>query len=437
MRGLVLVCVLTACNDPGLLLEVHAAGDAPMASVEVMIADDIHGGGMGMPPKQSPKSAGKVYEVLDTTTAEVSDGTAKVLLQAGAIDAIPGLLVVGKDASGGINGYAVITDPNSSDGLIHIRHTKSDEIVVHLDPVTQMPLAQVRMPSQTDRLARWSQDGDANDGRCIGIIHPDGRGEFFGPEDDTDCDAADPECDDTWFLHTASAGSCPTTMPPTNDDTMDACRIGTTLGCTDNVTQGSDCTATPSSVCVPAEVCTSCPDLDPGCLAGLTTDNQSTRIDCTIFVTNADPPALCTTLGEPALISLHGFIGVSSVCAGVPGLLTDISTSSMPMSTVPLSSTTAMLGFTCAPQGVQGVNMAVIGNSDQVDPAKMPTDGALVVRVNEDGTATGGHVLALPFHAHLDSVDGCPTTGSIVCTVEDGVAASNGEADPIWHCAGN
>ena len=157
MRGLALVCVLAcACNDPGLLLEVHASDGAAIASVEVMIPDDVHGGGMGMPPKQSAKTAGKVYEVIDTTAADVSDGTAKVLLQAGSIDAVPALLVVGKDASGAINGYALITDPSSSDGLIHVRHTASDEsapyVAVTQKIACQFAVARMKPPSVGARI---------------------------------------------------------------------------------------------------------------------------------------------------------------------------------------------------------------------------------------------------------------------------------------------
>lgn len=440
MRGLVLVCVLAACNDPGLLLEVHASDGAAMASVEVMIPDDVHGGGMGMPPQQSGKTGGKVYEVIETTQADVSDGTAKVLLQAGSIDAVPALLVLGKDASGGVTGYALITDPNSSDGLIHVRHTASDEIVVHLDPIAEVPIAQLHQSADADRLVRWDKQGDAGDGRCIGIIHGSGKGDFFGPEGDRDCDAADPECDDTWFLKNEGPGVCPTQTPPPNDDTMDACRIGSTLGCTDNVTEGTDCTTTPSSVCTSLAVCTQCSDLDPDCITSLASDQHATHVECTIdILDDASAPAMCANTGDRALIDMNGIIGPNSLCAGVPGLITDVSNVGTPMPTVPLLSSTAMLTFTCAEQGMQGINVTLMGASDHIDPTKMETPGVLVFRVNGDGSAVTGHVLALPFRAYYEPVTGneCPTTTpAIRCTLVDGLDGS-GNADPLWNCAGS
>lgn len=445
MRGLVLVCVLTACNDPGLLLEVHAAGDAPMASVEVMIPDDVHGGGMGMPPKQSAKTGGKVYEVVDTTAADVSDGTAKVLLQAGSIDAVPALLVVGKDANGGINGYALITDPNSSDGLIHVRHTTSDEIIVHLDPVAQMPIAQARMPAQTDRLARWGRGGDSNDGRCIGILHPDGKGDFFGPKDDTDCDAADPECDDSWYFKSSGAGACATQEPPTNDDTMDACRIGMTPGCTDNDPTSGECTVVPESVCVPVTVCEECDDpIDMACLeqASPAMNEKTTLIDCTIYVntTVASAPTLCPQTGASTTLSLHGFIGPGLSCAAVPGFLPQLGNTTTPVPNTPLAGTTDSLAFSCPQTDTQGIDVALRGPSDEVLDPMMPTNGALVFSVRDSNTAVAVHTLALQFVAHFVATpDGtCPPEPTMTCSVVPGtVNGGDPYMDEMWHCAGN
>jgi hypothetical protein len=446
MRGLALVCVLAcACNDPGLLLEVHASDGAAIASVEVMIPDDVHGGGMGMPPKQSAKTAGKVYEVIDTTAADVSDGTAKVLLQAGSVDAVPALLVVGKDAGGAINGYALITDPNSSDGLIHVRHTQSDEIVVHLEPVAQMPIAQARMPAQTDRLARWSRSGDSNDGGCIGILHADGRGDFFGPKDDTDCDGADPECDDTWFLKSAGAGACGTQEPPANDDTMDACRIGMTPGCTDNDPTSGECTVTPASVCVPVTVCEECDDpIDMACLeqASPAMNEKTTLIDCTLYVNtaNAATPTLCPQTGLTTTISLHGFIGDGWSCAAVPGFIPEIGNTTMPVQVTPLAGTADQLAFACPQAITQGLDVELRGPSDQVLDPTMQTTGALVFSVRDANNTASVHALALPLIAHFVSMpDGtCPQDPTMTCSVVPGtVNGGDPYMDEMWHCAGN
>jgi hypothetical protein len=445
MRGLVLVCVLAACNDPGLLLEVHAAGDAPMASVEVMIPDNVHGGGMGMPPKQSARTGGKVYEVIDTTAAEVSDGTAKVLLQAGSIDAVPALLVVGKDGNGAINGYALITDPNSSDGLIHVRHTRSDEVVVHLDPVAQMPAVQARMPAQTDRLARWSKNGDSNDGRCIGIIHADGRGDFFGPKDDTDCDGADPECDDAWYLKSAGAGACATQEPPTNDDTMDACRIGMTPGCTDNDPTSGKCMVVPESMCVPVTICEQCDDpIDMACLdeASPAMNEKTTYIDCTIYINTsiATGATLCPATGSTSTVSLHGFIGDGWSCAAVPGFIQELGNAAAPMQTTPLAGTTDSLAFMCPQPGSQGIDVALVGVSDEITDPMMPTTGGLLFSLHDGNTTAPLHTLGLPFVAHFVAMpDGnCPADPTMTCSVVPGtVNGGDPYMDEMWHCAGS
>jgi hypothetical protein len=401
-----------------------------------MIPDDVHNNGMGMPPRQAPKTQGTNYEVVETTGADVSDGTAKILLQAGSIDAVPALLVLGHDAQGAVNGYAVITDPNSSDGLIHFRHTASDEIVVHLDPIVQMPAAQARMPAQMDRLARWSKTGDDNAGKCVGIIHADGKGDFFGPQGDKDCDAANPECDDTWFLRSTGAGKCATQTPPMDDDTLDACRIGMTLGCTDNVSSDGACAAATPGLCTPVTLCEHCPDLiNSTCIKDAVNDNKTASVQCTIFVTTESGTArLCANSATPMAADMTPYFGVGWGCVGPSGFA-DFSVGPQLMPSIPLASTTANLAFNCHQLGL---DFAISGTGDAVDTQFMPTTGTVYFGVNDIqvNTTTPAHFLALPFIATFQPTTTCPSE-NMVCQVVDGDDNGSPFFDPMWHCAGN
>jgi hypothetical protein len=438
MKRALLVIVLAACNDPGLLLEVHASSGATMTTVEVMIPDGVRMNGMGMPPMQSPKTQGTVYEVIETTAADVSDGSAKVLLQAGSIDAVPALLVLGHDASGAVNGYAVITDPSSSDGLIHFRHTASDEIVVHLDPIAQMPVAQARMPAQTDRLARWSTGGDDPAGKCVGIIHADGKGDFFGPQGDKDCDAANPECDDTWFLRSTGAGKCATQTPPANDDTMDACRIGATLGCTDNVTSDGACNVPTPGLCTPVTVCDHCTDLiNATCIKDAVNDNKTAFVECTVFYSTESGGAasLCpSNATTPTNVDLTPYVGLGWGCVGPSGWA-DFSVGPQLMPGIPLASTTDTLMFTCHQLGL---DFSIEGQGTAIDPQLMPTTGTVYFGVNDlaTNTTTPAHFLALPFVATYQQTVQCPPD-TMVCQIVDGDDNGSPFFDPMWHCAGN
>jgi hypothetical protein len=446
MRGLALVCVLAACNDPGLLLEVHAASDAAMTRVEVMIPDDIDDRGMGMPPKDSARTPGRVYEVIATTSGDVTDGTGDILLQAGSLDAVPALLVLGKDAQGAVTGYAVITDPNSSDGLIHIRHSTTDEMKVYLSPVTQVPIAEARQHAATDRLVRWDRDGDAGEGACVGIIHADGKGDFFGPDGDRDCDEAQPECDDAWFFKSSGAGLCATQDPPTNDDTLDACRIGMTPGCTDNDPGSGECAVVPESLCVPITVCEECDDpIDMACLDKVSPamNDKTPLINCTIYVdtVTAAGPTLCGGTDTTATISLHGFIGDGWSCALVPGFIPELGGTTMPVQATPLAGTANTLAFSCPQPGSQGVDVALRGPADAVNDMTMKTSGALVFTVHDTNSAAKVHSLALPFVAHFAATpEGtCPTLEpTMTCSVIPGtVNGGDPYMDEMWHCAGN
>jgi hypothetical protein len=444
MRGVVLACVLAACGgDTGLLLDIDANG---VASVDVFVARAKTASRMGMPPANTTKpTLGDVYAVIEHTTVDVgTDGRARILLQRGDLSDVPALLVIGYDANHAPIGDAVITDPS---GSITLPVTKENRLVVELDPAMPMLLANARTPAgnSTTRIARWSassRGGDDSNGSCIAVLH-DGdnqtvAGTFFGPDGDTDCDNAQPECDDAWFLRTKDAGLCGTTVSPPLDDTMDACRIGDTAACKDGVANANAaCVAEVPGRCMPSKVCEQCAsDLDPNCVGQQLTDPNTPHISCTIAIrteTGADP-TICA--GASTSVTMDSQFGPGYFCGGSAGFADlQMPQIAMGQDLQLASSPDAKLTFGCHAGSTQFALAVTDPNVSPIDPAKLDTQGLLVFTVAAPNNIPPPRLLVLPITvSYLDMGTGPCAQPGMTCYFDP--ADSTGGFDTLWHCAG-
>jgi hypothetical protein len=424
-----LLALLAACSQSGLTLEVHGAKGAPITKVEVFVPDAVHMGGMGMPPAQSPKTRGEVYAVIANATANASGNTATILLQPGTIDQVPALLVLGYDANHDAVGYAVVTDPK---GPIKLQHSSSSEIVVDLDPISEVTVKDTRTMAPAPRIARWSaQAVDDNTGPCVAVIHADGTGVFFGPADDKDCDAAAPECDDTWYLHTVGAGKCATQMASTLDNTQDACRIGDTKGCTDNVSKDGTCIAQDPAICTPVTLCEQCQSvIDDSCIASAVSDAKTMSIQCTAYVGGGSGGQAVWCPGRSATVDMTPEFGVGATCNGVSGFAGYVNNATL--GTLTMTSTTDMITFACHGQTTQFVFTAT---GDGLDPQLQPTSGTIVFGVAANPATSASRLLAMPFTVSYQTVTLCPVDG-FSCDFVPGDDNGAPFDDPMWHCAG-
>lgn len=448
MRVLALVCVLAACGDSGLLLDVNP-GSSDVKFVEVFVAKQRQGDYMGMPPANSPMAtSGDVFEVAETVKTPLDgDGRARILLKPGSIDQVPALLVVGYDANHAAIRYAIVEDPK---GPIMLRHTQADTIVVMLDPVKQTPVGMARMPAgATPRLVRWSADkmGDDLNGPCIGVIADDGgqgvKGTFFGPRDDLDCDNATPECDDNWYLKVEGAGHCVSDMIA-NDPFMGACRLGTTAGCVDNNPNSGVCTPVQQVVCGPSAFCDSCSNRTlemTGCLADTAMSDQTARIDCQLLVQDGGngTGTLCDTKTAVIDMAALNLLGTGWACNGVAGFTNYLDASNgTPLATLPINGTTAALGTQChLDTSVLSFGIGAAAGT-VVSDLQAETWGGMVFGVHVVSTTGDPHWLVLPIHLSYQTGT-CPTDGTtptLACTFSPGANAVTPNGDTIWNCAG-
>lgn len=450
MRGVLLACVLAACgNDAGLLLDVHP-GDPGVRRVEVLLPNDnAPGTYMGvptgvLPAAQGPKIAGPVYAVVDRTGGTIDGGGAlRVLLTPGEVTQVPAILVLGYDANDTPIRYAVVTDPS---GDIQLPHTTSAHLVVDLEPITSVPLSGGPNATASPRLVRW--DGASFDGpsaRCFGILTGSGgdrTGTFFGPDGDLDCDHAQPECDDTWYMRVRAASKCATTQPGQNDpDTLDACRIGDSAGCRDGDPNAMACVAQLPAVCVPAEVCDQCGDqLDASCTRQQLTDPKTSHVECTIYVKTDAASGNKTFCDTPATaLAMPPRFGNGYACTGVAGFADPMMPANALASTVPLDAAPAdRLSFNCHADQTNFTFAVTNTATTPLDPALPETYAVLLFGVHATAMSTvTPRLLALPIHVQYVDVgnDGqaCPTP-ALQC---DLLPDANTQADdPMWHCAG-
>jgi hypothetical protein len=419
--------LLVGCSQPGLLLDVVPA-DHSVATVEVFVPDQAAGDALGMPPANSAKTPGTVYAVTDRLTASIdSSHHARLLLQVDAETTVPALLVVGYDANHDAIEQAVLPGP------VTVRHTQSDRIVIHLDPVTQVAVASALDPNGPSgpRLARWSARAlDDHSADCIAVLTAGGsdyEAAFFSKHDDLDCDGADPECDDTAYLVTEPAGSnvgavCATPKPVA---TNGACRLGKSVACEDNV---GDCDTSAGTLCVPKTVCDHCDAIDTTCTVAAIADPTLLRLHCAMTVvtdTTGVPSAVCSNGSASSIVDLSAHFGSGWVC-GTAGF-TVLPNLSGPMTAIPLTSTNFQLAVACKTQALTFT--LVPPTTTAFDHTLMSTSGAVLIPTS-DGTARDA--IAIPFVAEWTIVTACPMQSPEISCVLQPDASS----DPIWHCAG-
>ena len=438
MRGLALVVLVAACSDSGVLLDVHT--DSSVTSVEVFVARAQSANRMGMPPAASARpTQGPVYATIDHTMVDVGkDGRARVLLQRGDLTEVPAILVLGLDAQGNAASYAVITDPS---GAIQLPATKEVDLVVNLDAAAPTTIAQARMPSPGVHVARWSAQSQGKDdpkGPCVALLEASNTtvaGTFFGPDDDTDCDAAQPECDDAWFLRVKDPGKCATAADP-NVDTADACRIGDSAGCRDNVASSNNtCVAQLAPpICVPHPICDQCSDLDPACVAQHLTDDNTMHIECTVdahIEGTGTVPTLCAN--RTSVIDMSPFFLGNYSCAGSSTFVDPMMPTAPGMPDMPLASGNGpRVTFTCHQLQFQldvtdPTTAAITSNAD--------TRGAVLMSVGIPNNPASVRLIVVPVTVKTNVIGTtvCATAGMQCQLVPDQTQTP----DPIWHCTGS
>lgn len=451
MRTLLpLLALLAACGDSGLLLDINPASK-DVKSVEVFIAKDQDGDYMGMPPANSQQSTqGPVYEIVDKVATPIDgDGRVRVLLQPGAVDQVPALLVLGYNANHEAITYAIVQNPN---GPIVLRHTQSDQIVVTLDPAKSTSVGSARMPAgSTPRIVRWSADkaGDDLAGPCIGVIEDDTqgvKGTFFGPPDDLDCDNAMPECDDNWYLKTEGAGHCVTDMIATTDPLNGACRLGTTAGCIDNDPNSAACTPTNEVVCGPSSFCDQCSNRTlemSGCLGNTAMNDATPRIECMVWVADngAGGTQMCANETTSLDMGVLGLFGQAWRCDGIAGFTSSYldAANPTPLNALPLEgATNVALGFQChADTSVLGFGVSAPPDTPVAD-AQQETWAGMVIGVHQLQTTGTNRFLVLPIHVTY-AVAPCPsdpTTQTLDCGFYAGNTGGAVNADTLWNCSG-
>jgi hypothetical protein len=438
MRALVVICAIAGCGDSGLLLDI-TPGASDATTVEVFLPSDQNDGHIGLPGAQQ-KTPATVYTVADHVTAAVTGGHARILLQPGSLTSVPAMLVLAYDGSHAAVAYAVVTDPS---GSITFRHTQSDELKIELSPITEVPTAGATMvPVSAPRLARWTAPPampDDPNGACIAVLHDDGHGgiasDYFAPEDDQDCDAAEPECDDNWYLRPAVAPANPANPQCARDDrtpaTMDACRIGDTVACTDNI---GDCKPREPAICAPSPLCDKCNDqLDPQCAVDAFADTRTLRVECTFPVqssTGSAGPTFCqaTPVGNYA-IDLAPRMGTTFSCSGATSFYQP---PLMPLGSDALTlmgTSTATVAVACS-GGTRGLLFTLTAtDGTMIDPTTPATRALISVGV---ASANVTRTLVLPFVARL--VPDCAVMPH--CELIEGIDNGQPFVDPLWKCAG-
>ena len=441
MRGLVLAVLVAACGgDPGVLLDVKA--DATISTVEVFVARAQTANRMGLPPAASMKATpGTVYGTIDHTTVEVGgDHRARVLIQRGDLTEVPAILVLGLDAQGNAAGYAVVTDPS---GSIQLPATKEVDLVVQLDATSPTTIAMARTPMQGVHVARWSTESRGSDdpkGPCVALMYTSGNGlagVFFGPDDDNDCDAAQPECDDAWYLRVKDPGKCATDTAM-NVQTMDACRIGDSAGCRDNVASSLNLCVPQfaPTVCVPHPICDQCSDLDPSCVAQTLLNDGTMHIECTVDAHDegGGVATLCANRMATIDMGMLGLFAGGYECAPMPApSFVDPMAPTIPGTPdLPLASGSGpRLTFTCHQLGFQ---------LDIADPTtasitnNMDTQGVILMHVAVPNMPDTDRELVVPItvKTNIIGTTACDTAGMQCTLVPD-----QSTPDPIWHCSGS
>ena len=445
MRTLALVGLVAACgSEPGLLLDVHASGNG-VVQVEVFLPDGTAGDAMGMPPggsNASAKTPGTIYTVIDRVSAKATGGTATILLKPGDLSAVPALLVLGYDANHTAIAYAVITDPS---GSVKLPASRTVELKVALDPV-----------GNGVKIARWSSDAPTGDpmGPCIGVVGGSANA-FFSVAGDLDCDAEQPDCDDTAFKYigTTPPASALCASDSLYPPTMDACTIGSSLACTDGIGTCGPRVLGDTPVCVPATVCKHCPNSDAttgtsginaSCELAARTDQDTIRIDCQLLAmagSAAGTVSPCTDPGKP--LDLAPFVGAGWGC--LPGSMYWVSSfggvsGTTPGGFLPVGGTAGSPDYRVdAHCGNGSLAFSFTGTSTTTFPDEPMTDvvALFAFGMHAPAATTAFAQIALPFRLSYTMTDMCPPLDQPAITCEIKAQSGNPMDDPLWKgCAG-
>ena len=307
--GIALLVLIAACGSdtPGMRLEI-LAGDTSAVRIELYIATRACNGCDG---KLSPKGvterlAGDVW-LLDgsattgtpSTSAALDGGRYIYNLQTPAsgkdVDAAY-IVVVGYDGAGKAVAFAELKS-------MKIRHDAAEWYRVTLGPVADQPSSDDSKPAG-DRIYVWRRP-DAAAAACVGVEHADASGVeriWLVPEDDTDCDAIDVECDEYAYAAMGTAhiddADCISDLTKLANTTASTCLLGGPA-CIDG--RGTDLVCGPvfPHYCLPDAVCAI-----PGCrtdFAACVRDGAFVpRIKCDVPY-NAQTGARCA--GSPSAVT--------------------------------------------------------------------------------------------------------------------------------------
>lgn len=431
--GIALLVLIAACGSdtPGMRLEI-LAGDTTAARIELYIATRACNGCSGnlSPKGVTGKLAGNVW-LLDgnamtgtpNTAATLEGGSYTYNLQApdtGKDVQVAYIVVVGYDAAGKAVGFAELKN-------MMIYAGSAEWYRVTLGPVTEQASSDNTAPAG-DRIHVWRRSDTAL-AACVGVEHADASGVqriWLVPEDDTDCDAIDLECDE--YAHAAMGtahiddASCITDQTKIANAATSTCLLGGPA-CIDG--RGNDLTCGPvfPHYCLPDAVCAI-----PGCrtdFGNCVRDGVNVpRIKCDI-PSNSQTGGRCNG-GDPSAVT--GFVRLHQLVAK-PG-----------MPNVPATSCTS-LQFVEPKFADPSPSPTIIGNGVVLThgPLMPPCEFSLtfatgaVVQMNlpifsvvDLGLANGNHML-LPIEIKFT-----PGTCSQVAAF---CGVTIGDGDGVTHCA--
>ncbi|HSN28885.1 MAG TPA: hypothetical protein VLT45_21505 [Kofleriaceae bacterium] len=444
MRRLALVGLVAACsNEPGLLLDLHASS-RDVVSIEVFLPDAEAGDGMGLPPggAGAAKLPGAIYTVIDRVAATTAGGTATILLQRGDRTDVPALLVLGYNANHEPIASAVIRDK------LELPASQTIELKVTLEPATY------GFSGAGVHVARWSAAAPTGDtrGPCIAVLGGD-KNAFFSVAGDLDCDAEQPDCDDTSYKYAGSGApeNAQCVSQQLYPQTMNACTVGSTLACTDGVgTCGPRVLGgnNETPICVPQTLCKHCPNtssttgtsgIDPTCEAAARMDQATIRIDCRLLATPSPTSGMvrpCFDTGTP--LDLGQLAGQGWGCLGTPMYFFTNYGVVAPSMFLPVGGQPGMPDYRVDPHCAGGPLAFSFTASSGSAVGDVPDSDVLALftfPMHAPSTAAAFAQLALPFRLSYAMTDACPTGPAMQCEIK--TSSGDPADDPIWKgCAG-
>jgi hypothetical protein len=316
--GLGVLAIAAGCGNskPGIVIDVpldrgHAELFVPVEPCAMTCAAGITPAGATSPLA----TGGDAVSFLDSSTrwsAHDSDGYARFELEAGDLDHVSAIYVVGFDDSDRPTQFAAVPD-------VHVPRDGGEHWRVELESATFGPTP----ATSDDTIWVWRAaaaapyQGDPAHASCLAIAHGDGTSEAFVPQDDPDCDGLATntplECNPLWFEYRTPPTTnqfCTTTVDLNNG--AHACEVGQSSDCVDGF--GKACGTFPlHPFCVPDAACaTLCSGAyDSSCVDHLKSDGANVpRIECRFPVDSAGAPCVAA---NTAALDLGPVLG--AVCA--------------------------------------------------------------------------------------------------------------------------